>query len=76
VQALTAPEQTLNLPPLVTGEDIQRVLRCGRKKLLTMVKGGKFPAPVRVGNHLRWHREQVEQYLASLAPVEMGASYA
>ena len=44
------------------------MLSCSTKTIYRLADRGAIPSPVRIGNMLRWHRPQIEQWIADGCP--------
>jgi predicted DNA-binding transcriptional regulator AlpA len=51
------------LEPLLTIEDLERILRVHRRTISRMCKRGEFPQPMRIGIGMRWRVEDVADVL-------------
>jgi excisionase family DNA binding protein len=51
------------LEPLLTIEDLERLLRVHRRTIARMVKRGELPPPLKVGSSNRWKVEDIEKVL-------------
>ena len=58
-----------SLEPLLTVEDLERLLRVHRRTISRMCKRGEFPQPLRIGFGKRWRAKDVEQVLEDRANV-------
>jgi len=54
--------------PLLTSNDLQRLLRVGDRTLRRWVDAGRLPAPVRLGRARRWQADVIRDWLSLLAP--------
>jgi predicted DNA-binding transcriptional regulator AlpA len=65
---VTAPD-TVTVHPLLTAEDVARVLNVGERtvwRLVSRARAGeyRFPIPIRIGPQVaRWRWEDIEEYL-------------
>lgn len=50
---------------LMTSKEVQDLMRASRSKIFRMVRDNSFPAPIKAGPGLLWHRHEVEEYLNS-----------
>lgn len=51
-------------PLLMTVADVAQLLQVTGRTVNNLVRAGRLPAPLRLGHHPRWHREQLLQWLA------------
>jgi predicted DNA-binding transcriptional regulator AlpA len=60
-------------PELRSVEDIASTLGISAQTLMRMVRAGRFPKPIRLGQRcLRWSASAVDRHLASLEHVNAG----
>jgi len=50
---------------LVSVEQVSAMLTCSRRHVYRMSDAGRMPAPVRLGNLVRWNREVIENWIAN-----------
>jgi predicted DNA-binding transcriptional regulator AlpA len=55
---------------LWTLDDVMRYADLSRKTVEDLIKAGRFPAPVKVGRSLRWRETDIDNWEASLFPVD------
>jgi excisionase family DNA binding protein len=55
-------------PALLTADDVGRLLSCSRRSVYRLADKGRIPAPVRLGNLVRWRRDELDQWLAEGCP--------
>jgi excisionase family DNA binding protein len=48
----------------ITRQELAKILKVTTRMISSWLKAGKLPQPVRVGQHPRWNRQQVERLLA------------
>ena len=60
------------LEPLLTGEDLGRLLCVHPRTIARMCKRGELPAPLKIGGQNRWKVEAIQQALDRLTPDESG----
>jgi predicted DNA-binding transcriptional regulator AlpA len=60
------------LEPLLTTEDLGRLLRVHARSIARMCKRGELPLPLKIGGQNRWKAETIEQALDRFAPNENG----
>jgi excisionase family DNA binding protein len=53
---------------MLTVADVAAMLACSTKTVYRLVDRGAIPRPVRLGGMLRWHRAQLERWLADGCP--------
>jgi predicted DNA-binding transcriptional regulator AlpA len=67
---------TVNLPdvaaraglePLLTNEDLERLLRIDRRTVRRLCKRGQLPLPLKLGGGNRWRTEDVSEAIDLLA---------
>ena len=51
------------LEPLLTVEDLERLLRVDRHTIRRLWKRGQLPAPIKVGGSHRWRVRDLEQFV-------------
>jgi len=52
--------------PLLTRAEVIGVLKVSRVLLWRLIKDGRFPAPLKIGDVERWRRSTIERHLSSL----------
>lgn len=57
--------------PLLTRSEVVAALQISRVLLWRLIKDGKFPSPIKIGDAERWRRSTIERHLAAL---EQGAA--
>jgi excisionase family DNA binding protein len=62
-----APLQPPTLPDFLTVPDVARLLQLSTKTVYTLARAGALPGCVRLGNTIRFHREQLLDGLARQA---------
>lgn len=68
-QPAAARRQAMSPPALMlTAADVAALLACSTKTVYRLVDRGAIPRPVRLGGMLRWHRPQLEQWIAEGCP--------
>jgi hypothetical protein len=76
MNALASPDGATSarrpLEPLLTGEDLGRLLRVHPRTIGRMCKRGELPAPLKIGGQNRWKVEAIQQALDRLASDESG----
>jgi predicted DNA-binding transcriptional regulator AlpA len=66
-------KKTTNAParslpePLLTVEDLERLLRVDARTIRRLWKRGRFPLPLKIGGQNRWRAEEVNEALELLA---------
>ena len=55
------------LEPLLTVEDLERLLRIGKRTIARLCKKGQFPLPLKLGSSNRWKAKDVANVLDLLA---------
>jgi predicted DNA-binding transcriptional regulator AlpA len=55
------------LEPLLTVDDLERLLRVDRRTIARLCKRGQFPAPLKLGGSNRWKAEDVADAIDVLA---------
>ena len=53
---------------LVTATDVARLLNISKRTLWRLLSAGKLPRPVRLGNVVRWRRNELEQWISQGCP--------
>ena len=53
------------LEPLLTVDDLERLLRVDRRTINRLLQRGKFPVPLMIGGRHRWRAADIEQLLSS-----------
>lgn len=53
---------------LIGTSALATMLSCSTKTIYRLADRGAIPSPVRIGNMLRWHRPQIEQWIADGCP--------
>jgi predicted DNA-binding transcriptional regulator AlpA len=54
------------MDPLLTVEDLERLLRVDRRTLSRLWKSGRFPKPLKLGGSNRWRAEDVARAIDRL----------
>lgn len=52
------------LEELLTVDDVAKILRVSTRTVRRRWNKGEFPAPMRIGRLVRWHPDQIRDYLA------------
>ena len=52
-----------HLQPLLTVEDLERILRVDRRTIARLCKKGQLPPPLKLGGSNRWRVRDMEQIL-------------
>ncbi|MBX9681854.1 MAG: helix-turn-helix domain-containing protein [Gemmataceae bacterium] len=55
-------------PLLITADEVARLLNLSKRTLWRLLSAGKLPAPVRLGNAVRWRREEIRQWISQGCP--------
>ena len=55
-------------PFLVPASEVARLLGISKRTLWRLLCVGKLPAPVRLGNNVRWRLTEVEQWISRGCP--------
>ncbi len=57
-------------PPagLLDADDVGRLLKCSRRTVYRLADTRRIPAPVRLGNLVRWNRRELEEWLEEGCP--------
>ncbi len=53
---------------LITATEVARLLNISKRTLWRLLSAGKLPPPVRLGNAVRWRRDQLEQWISQGCP--------
>jgi predicted DNA-binding transcriptional regulator AlpA len=56
-----------HLEPLLTADDLERLLRVDRRTIARLCKRGQLPAPLKLGGSNRWKAEDVAGAIDVLA---------
>jgi predicted DNA-binding transcriptional regulator AlpA len=59
-------EATSTVQPLLTVEDLERMLRIDRRTVARLCKRGQLPQPLKIGGGNRWRIEDISETLDSL----------
>ena len=59
---------TSNPPLLIPASEVARLLGISKRTLWRLLSAGKLPAPVRLGNNVRWRLDEVEQWITQGCP--------
>jgi prophage regulatory protein len=59
---------TSNPPLLIPASEVARLLGISKRTLWRLLSAGKLPAPVRLGNNVRWRLDEVEQWISQGCP--------
>jgi predicted DNA-binding transcriptional regulator AlpA len=59
--------ENVSLQPLLTGSDLQRMLRVHLRTIRRMWEKNEFPRPMKIGNSNRWRVEDVKAALDRFA---------
>lgn len=59
-------DRLLDLPPMVTGEDLRRALGPSAKSFAEWARTGRFPKPIALGLRPLWSRDKVIAHLRKL----------
>ena len=54
------------LEPLLTVEDLERLLRVNRRTVARLCQRGQLPKPLKLGGSNRWRAEEIAQALEQL----------
>lgn len=60
------PESTA--PLLIAADEVARLLNISKRTLWRLLSAGKLPKPVRLGNAVRWRRDELEQWISQGCP--------
>ncbi len=60
---LVADSARAPLEPLLTVEDLERLLRIDRRTVARLVQRGQLPRPLRLGGQNRWKKEDLADAL-------------
>ncbi len=52
-----------NPPLLIPASEVARLLGISKRTLWRLLSVGKLPAPIRLGNNVRWRLDEVEQWI-------------
>jgi predicted DNA-binding transcriptional regulator AlpA len=55
-----------HLQPLLTVEDLERVLRVDRRTIARLCKKGQLPPPLKLGGSNRWRVEDIAEAIEQL----------
>lgn len=61
---LSAPSDLHALEPLLTSDDLQKILRVAERTIHRMAADGRLPAPIKLGGN-RWRAEDIRRLLRS-----------
>jgi len=53
---------------LLTTNEVARLLGCGARSVWRWSRSGRMPAPVRIGNTVRYRRREIEDWIANGCP--------
>ena len=56
--------------PMLTPDDVARLLGCSKRTVRRMVAKGQVPEPVRIGRLIRWPREVIAKWIAGGCPAQ------
>ena len=56
------------LPLLIPAAEVAHLLNISKRTLWRLLSAGKLPAPVRLGNAVRWRRDEIEQWISQGCP--------
>jgi len=56
-----------HLAPLLTVEDLERMLRVGRRTVSRLCKRGQLPLPLKVGGQNRWRPDEVNAAINAMS---------
>ena len=59
---------TSNPPLLIPACEVARLLGISKRTLWRLLSAGKLPAPIRLGNNVRWRLDEVEQWISQGCP--------
>ena len=62
-----------HLEPLLTVEDLERMLRVDRRTIARLCKKGQLPPPLKLGGSNRWRAKDIEDALELLHAVSNSA---
>lgn len=57
-----------NSPLLIPASEVARLLGISKRTLWRLLSAGKLPAPVRLGNNVRWRLDEVEHWISQGCP--------
>ena len=60
--------QTEIVPELLTTRQVAKLLGAGQRSVWRWSHSGRMPAPVRVGNAVRYRRGEIERWIADGCP--------
>ena len=55
---------------LMTVSEVSEALSVGASSIWRKVGRDEFPKPIKIGGSTRWHRSEVEQYIADLTATQ------
>jgi predicted DNA-binding transcriptional regulator AlpA len=59
--------------PLLTVEDLERMLRINKRTVARLCKKGQLPEPLKIGGQNRWRMEDISETLDLLVSKRKGA---
>lgn len=57
-------EVVVRISPLVTAEQLAKILQVSVRSIWRMRSSGQLPRPVRIGGNIRWRPKDVELWIA------------
>ena len=63
-----APDTGRDSPLLIPAGEVARLLGISKRTLWRLLSAGKLPAPVRLGNNVRWRLDEVQQWISQGCP--------
>ena len=60
----TVSQSSSEIPPLMTVNEIAKVLRVSTRSVWRLLTNGKIVKPIRIGGSIRWRRSDVAEWLA------------
>jgi predicted DNA-binding transcriptional regulator AlpA len=64
---------TRTFEPLLTVEDLERMLRINKRTVARLCKKGQLPEPLKIGGQNRWRIEDISETLDLLVSKRKGA---
>ncbi|MFO7858943.1 MAG: helix-turn-helix domain-containing protein [Ectothiorhodospiraceae bacterium] len=54
--------------PMLTSEDVARLLGCSKRTVRRLVAKGQIPRPLRIGRLIRWQQDVIVTWMAGGCP--------
>ena len=59
---------TTNVPPLLTVQQLGRLLQLSPRTVWRLRSSGELPEPIKIGKSIRWNGEAIRRWIAAGCP--------